>query len=101
MAVLEQPYILALDIGTSSLCAGLFARLGRAVPGVEASLSHGPETAADGGVEMDPEGLVEAACWVLASAVAQAGPRAGEIAGVGICTFWHSFLGVDESERPT
>src|SRR5207245_2091077 len=101
MAVPEPPYILALDVGTSSVRTGLFDRLGRTVPEVESSLRHAPETTPDGGVEMDPEGLVEAVCWVLASGLAQAGPRAGEIAGVGICTFWHSFLGLDEAEQPT
>jgi gluconokinase len=101
MASLEPPFVLALDIGTSSVRAGLFDRLGRTVPGVEATVAHAPETTPDGGVEMDPDGLVEAACWVLSSALAQAGPRAGEIAGVGVCTFWHSILGVDEAGRAT
>src|SRR5438128_904696 len=74
-ALLEPPFILALDIGTSSVRAGLFDRLGRTVPEVETSLAHGPESTPDGGVEMDPEGLVEAACWALSSASRAAASR--------------------------
>jgi gluconokinase len=101
MPPLEPPYVLALDIGTSSVRAGLYDRPGRRVPEVEAGQTHAPTTTSDGGAEMDPEALVEAACCTLESALAQAGPRAGEIAGVGVCTFWHSILGVDEAGRPT
>lgn len=101
MTSLEPPFVLALDIGTSSVRAGMFDRLGRSVPGVEASLAHGPEMTPDGGVEMGPEALVDVTCAVLSSALAQAGPRAGQIAGVGIDTYWHSILGVDEAEKPT
>jgi gluconokinase len=97
----EPPYVLALDIGTSSVRAALYDRLGRGVPGVESHLGHAPETTPDGGVEMDAESLVEAACWALSTALAHAGPRAAEIAGVGVSTFWHSILGVDEAGRPT
>jgi gluconokinase len=50
---------------------------------------------------MDGEALVDAACQVVEGALAKAGLRAGEIAGVGVCTFWHSILGVDEAGRPT
>jgi gluconokinase len=101
MTELESPYVLSLDIGTSSVRAGLFDRGGRGVPGVETHLAHAPETTPDGGVEMDPDGLVEAACWVLSTALAQSGPRASEIAGVAVSTFWHSILGVDAADRPT
>ena len=101
MTLLEPPYVLALDIGTSSARAELFDRLGRRVPDVEASHAHTPETTPDGGVEMDPDRLVEAVGEVLSAALEKAGPRAGEIAGVGVCTFWHSILGVDAAERPT
>lgn len=101
MSLLEPPYVVALDVGTSSVRAELFDRLGRRVPEVEASRAHTPETTPDGGVEMDPDRLVEAIVEVLAGALDKAGARSGEIAGVGVCTFWHSILGVDEAGRPT
>jgi gluconokinase len=97
----EPPFVLALDIGTSSVRVGLYDRLGRRVPGIEASLSHAPDTTPDGGVEMDPEGLVEAACWALSTALAHVAAPGVEIAGVGVCTFWHSILGVDGAGHPT
>jgi gluconokinase len=97
----EPPFVLALDIGTSSVRVGMYDRLGRRVPQVETGLAHTPETTPDGGVEMEAEGLVEAACWALSTALAHAGPHAKQIAGVGVCTFWHSILGVDEAGHAT
>jgi gluconokinase len=100
-AALEPPYVIALDIGTSSMRVGMYDRLGRRVPEVEAGLTHAPSTTPNGGAEMDAEALVDAACRTLEGALAQAGTRAEEIAGVGVCTFWHSILGVDEAGRST
>jgi gluconokinase len=101
MTAPEAPYVLALDIGTSSMRVGMYDRLGGHVRGVEATHEHAPVTTPDGGVEMDAEALVETACGLLAAVLEQAGSRAGEIAGVGVSTFWHSILGVDDGGRPT
>ncbi len=97
----QPPYVLALDMGTSSMRVEMYDRLGRRVPKVEASHAHAPVTTPDGGVEMDAEALVQAACGLLEVVIEQAGPRAREIAGVGVSTFWHSILGVDEAGKPT
>jgi len=92
-------YVLSLDLGTSSVRASLFDLQGRPVPDCTEALRHEPETTADGGVELDPDRLVESAVACVEAVVRQAGPRAAGILGVGCCTFWHSVLGVDASGR--
>src|SRR5262249_6019076 len=62
------------------------------------------ETTPDGGATIDAEKLLDvmlgAIDEVLDACKKEMRPRAG-IDGVAISTFWHSFLGVDERNRPT
>ncbi len=93
-------YAASLDIGTSSVRAGLYDEHGRPVPGAAAQEHHAPVTTAEGGVEHDPDLLVAAAVRCLAGAIAQIG--AGDrkrIRAVGVSTFWHSILGVTPEGR--
>ncbi|MDP8922733.1 MAG: gluconokinase, partial [Chloroflexota bacterium] len=98
------PFVLSLDVGTTSARAELYDRRGRAVKDVRASAPCPLETTPDGGAQMDPEALFEVTAGVLDEACREAGARLGngaEVAGVGMGTFWHSFLGVDAAGRPT
>jgi len=95
------PYVLSLDVGTSSLRAALYDSRGRRVPDAEATVEHAPRTFADGGVEMDAEALLERLVTGIERLLAKVRPAPGEIAAVGMCTFWHSILGVDAEGRPT
>jgi gluconokinase len=78
--------------------AALYDARGRVVPGAEAHLPHRVATTADGGAELDADALVQAAVACCEGALAGSNqlpaPRV-----VGVCTFWHSFLGVDEQGR--
>lgn len=92
--------ILALDIGTSSTRALLYeAESGAAVEESNVSWSHDPEVTPDGGSTLDADSLVEEAVRCAASALAHSGGRT--IRAVAVCTFWHSFVGVDGPGRPT
>jgi gluconokinase len=95
----EPPFVLALDLGSSSARAALFDRLGRAVEGAEAREPHALGTDADGAAEADPDALREALFRCVDGALAGAGPRAAQIAGVGACTFVHNVLGVGADGR--
>ena len=53
-------WILALDVGTSSVRAIGFDTAGRPLPGVDARTGWEPATTSDGGSELDPEALVAA-----------------------------------------
>lgn len=93
----QVPLVLAIDIGTSSVRAGLYDRLGRAVEGVEARRPHEIHTTAGGASETDPDTLLEFVWQCLDEVLEQAGTLAADIAGVGACTFVTNVLGVDEA----
>ena len=95
----EEPLILAIDIGTSSVRAVLFDRLGRAVQGVEARQGHEIRTRPDGASEADPGALLELVFQCLDQIVSRAGHLGGKIGGVAACTFVNNILGIDEGNR--
>ena len=95
----EEPLILAIDIGTSSVRTGFFDRLGRAVQGIEARQKHELRTSPEGASEADPDALLELVFTCLDGAVSRAGDLGGKIRGVAACTFVNNVLGVDKNDR--
>lgn len=91
--------MLALDLGSGSLRAIVYDRLGREVAGTEGRMPTEWRRTADGGVEADADGIVASACAVVDRALSGAGESAAEIRAVGISTFWHSVLGMDAAGR--
>lgn len=90
--------VLALDIGTSSVRAGLYGEDGRSLPGAAARLPHQVRYLPDGGVEADPDILLALVETAIERSL-QASP--GPVAAVGISCFWHSLLGLDADDRPS
>ena len=90
-------WILALDVGTSSVRAIGYDALGRPLPGADARVACEPATTADGGSEMDPEELLAATASAIDRCVAAA---PGAPAAVGASVFWHSLLALDTDGRP-
>jgi gluconokinase len=95
----EPPYVLALDIGTSSVRAMLFDRQGQAVPTVEGRQGLAIEAGLDGAFETDADALLELIWQAIDQALANAGERARAIAGVCCCTFVSNVLGIDGAEK--
>jgi len=93
----KLPLILAIDIGTSSVRAVLFDRLGRAVEGTGARWSHELRTTAAGASETDAAALLNLVWQCIDGALERAGPLAAHIAGVATCTFVSNILGVDDA----
>lgn len=91
---MNNPLVLALDIGTSSTRAMLFDHQGSAVPGLLAQTPYQLHLTPGGGVEGDADELVAIAAAAIASLLTQAGPLAARIAGVGVSCFWHSLMAV-------
>lgn len=89
----EPPYVLAIDVGTSSVRAILYDRLGQPSPAVRAASGHMPHTTADGGSELDADELVERVLACLDEVVSRCAGY--EIAAVALCTVWHSLVGID------
>jgi len=92
--------VLALDVGTSSARALAFDAAGVALTGSEGRATYQVRATPDGGAELDPDEVVEAVTAAVDACLAAIAARAGEIAGVGISSFWHSLLALDAQGRP-
>jgi len=90
-------WILALDVGTSSVRAIGYDAAGHPLPGADGRAAWEPVTTADGGAELDPESLVAAAASSIDRCLAEA---PGPPAAVGASVFWHSLLALDAARRP-
>lgn len=96
----KPPYVLALDVGTSSTRTLLFDATGASIPRVLAQRPY-KLTVSDGGeVSVDPDVLVAVVDQTIDDALELAGPLAKQIGAVAIDTFWHSLMGVDATNRP-
>ena len=96
----HPPYILALDIGSSSARALLYDASGHAVSAVKAQRAYTFTTADDGEVSIDADMLVTVVTSIIDEALRQAGPLAQQIAAVATDTFWHSLIVLDGSGHP-
>jgi len=92
-----QSYILALDIGTSSVRALLFDSSGTAVPNMLAQHTYALTISKEGEVSVDADMLVDLVAQCIDEVLTAAGPLASHIKAVATDTFWHSLLGVDAS----
>jgi gluconokinase len=100
----EPPLVLSLDVGTTSVRAMLFDRKARDMRGTAVSADTPLQTGSDGAATIEPDALLDATLDAidrcLKAARSELPPHMG-VDGVAISTFWHSFLGVDERNRPT
>jgi gluconokinase len=90
-------WILALDVGTSSVRAIGYDAAGLPLPGADARTAWEPVTTSEGAAELDAETLVTAAASTIDRCL-EAAP--GPPAAVGASVFWHSLLALDETRRP-
>src|SRR5215469_1013657 len=95
----RQPFILTLDVGTSSVRALLFDATGAAVPHIQAQHAYKLTTSNEGEVSVDADMLVETVAKSVDETLAAAGPLAAQIGAVATDTFWHSLIGVDASNH--
>ena len=96
----RPPYILALDVGTSSTRALLFDATGASMPSVLARRQYQLMTEEQGEVAVDGDDLVALVGQTIDDALRLAGPLAKQIGAVAIDTFWHSLIAVDEQNKP-
>ncbi len=94
----HPPFVLALDVGTSSCRASLYDATGARVRDVGAQVAYRPRATPDGGAELDPDLLFEHVCEAIDGVAAQ-WRDTGAVAAVAATTFWHSLVGVDEQGR--
>lgn len=96
----KPPYILALDVGTSSTRALLFDATGASIPSVVARRQYQLMVEEEGEVAVDGDDLVALVGQTIDDALHLAGAMEKEIGAVAIDTFWHSLIAVDENNRP-
>jgi gluconokinase len=94
------PYILALDVGTSSTRTLLFDALGDTIPQVLAQRPYQLTTSNAGEVSVDPDALVVVVAQTIDEALNLAGPLVPYIGAVALDTFWQSLMGVDANNHP-
>jgi gluconokinase len=90
----------AIDVGSSSIRAGLFDRLGRPRRGSFAQVGYRMTLDAEGGATVEVDRLVEVMTATLDQLVERAGTALADVAGVGISCFLHSVAGLDAAARP-
>jgi gluconokinase len=95
-----SPFVLGLDVGTSSTRTLLFDATGATVSHIQSQRTYQLTTSDQGEVSVDADMLLSVVAETIDEALKQAGPLAQQIGAVAIDTFWHSLLGVDESGRP-
>jgi len=97
----DDPFIVSIDVGSSSVRALLFDSSARQMEGYGAQLAYRIHTTADGGAEVDPDALAELTIDCLDELHRQIHEAGFRVAAVAGSAFWHSFCGVDDTGRPT
>ena len=98
---MDQPLILALDIGTSSVRAALYDSDANRLPRMSAKIERVLTVTADGGSEIDADEAFAQVAGVIDAVLKKSKRVKGEIKHVASCAFWHSLVGVDAKGKPT
>ena len=96
----EPPFVLAIDIGTSAVRAGIFDRLARAVDQSVITVPHHQRVGADGTSEEPAEAILQATEQAVDGAVAAASRLGLELDGVAADSMAGTMLGVDDDGLP-
>lgn len=96
----QAPFVLTLDIGTSSIRAAIHDAAARPVANMTARRAHSFMTTPDGGAECDAAALL-ATVFALLKLVCDGAQNAGvaRIEFIAISCFWHSLVGTDSTGR--
>lgn len=94
--VAERPYVVALDIGSSSIRAALYDRKARPLRGSSVRVDYLWNVGADGSVRLPHDTLVDLVSQTLDLLMERAGPLCAEVVGGGISCFFHSLVGLNE-----
>jgi gluconokinase len=95
------PYVVALDVGTSSVRTLLFDASGQEQPSFGHHLAYQITATHDGGVEVDPEMLLKLCVDCISKIHEQLQAAALRPMAVAFDCFWHSFLGITAAGVPT
>src|SRR6266700_8395092 len=96
----QSPFILALDVGTSSTRALLFDATGATIPGIVSQHTYQLTTSNEGEVSVDVAMLMGVVEQTNDEVLKGAGELAQHIGAVAMDTFWHGLMAVDASGSP-
>ncbi len=94
-----EPVVLAIDIGSSSTRTALFTQTGQRISDSAASKEYRIRYGPDGSAELSPRTLWAALKYCLNQTLPAL--RQNGVIAVGVSSFWHGLLGLDERWRPT
>ncbi|MEO6052336.1 MAG: gluconokinase [Pyrinomonadaceae bacterium] len=98
---MDQSFILALDIGTSSVRTSLYDAKAQPIKRAFAKIERTLITTADGGAEIDADEALAQVAAAIDAVLKKTRKLKGEIDYVASCSFWHSLVGVDSNGKPT
>ena len=98
---MTRSFILALDIGTSSVRAALYDKSGDELSDGSVRIRSSLIRTADGGAEVDADEAFDQVTAAIDALLAKTERVSGEIGYVAQCAFWHSLVGVDAKGKPT
>ena len=93
--------ILVLDIGTSSVRAGLYDLQGNVLPETMVKNERTLTATEDGGAEIDALEAFAQVETAIDDVLKKSAKIKAEITHVAASSFWHSLVGVDKSGKPT
>ena len=96
----EPPHVLAIDIGTSAVKAGIFDRSARAVGESVVTVPHQQRLGADGTSEEPAEAILLATEQAVDGVLAAAGSLGLEVAAVAADSMAGTMLGIDDAGLP-
>ena len=94
-----EPMILSVDVGSSSVRAGLHDASGDPVEGTETQLDYELDYRSDGGVITDADALLDLVVESIDGTLSHTNDVT--ISAVAMSTFWHSMIGLDRDGQPT
>ena len=100
MYMTESPLVVSFDAGTTSVKTLVFDAQARPVI-TTAAIGYDLHTSSDGGVEIEVSDLFAATLQSLDQAHRALSQLGRKPSAMAMCTFWHSFLGVDASGKPS
>ncbi|WP_236517211.1 gluconokinase [Sandaracinus amylolyticus] len=95
----RAPFVLTIDVGTSSARCSLYDASARPVPGIAARRAHQVATSPDGGAELGPEALIASVIALVDETMSRAGELARDVVCVAPGGFLHTLVGLDDEGR--
>jgi gluconokinase len=92
-------YILALDIGTSSVRAAVYDEQGRRIPKTFVKNERQLRTTEDGGAEIDADLALKQVVSAIRDVCRKSPGAVAQVGVVATSCFWHSLVGVDETGK--